>query len=487
MRRLRRLRSANPDQTGQVNNDSSEFRLLIIDVVATSGGHIRSLTTRLFIELLPRIVANINPARMRSSRSRGEDSEMRSKQRFLKASLLMLFGISAGLIAVRVSGQEKTQSSSQQEQKAQPQQSGQNERPRKVTTATKSEATKVDPLKNDEPVKRVESKPAANPNSSSNKQPEQPAQASDKPAENQQQSPDQKPGQQTPTKQAEQEPETIRINSRLVTVPVSVTDANGNPIRNLTSEDFVVEEDGVMQQVQTLGEPGKTPLEMVLLFDVSRSIRNRFDFEREAASRFVSQVLKQGDGISIFAIGTAPKLAVARTDSVEKAVNGAVNIQPTEDSTAFYDTIVKAAQHISDSSNPEVRRVMVVLSDGEDTNSVRFKLGDALTELQRAECLFYSINPSGPSIFLNRISIKGQDGMFKLATDTGGMAFLPDKIEDLTQVFNQIAAELQAQYLLGYYSTNETNDGKFRRIKVKAAKNHELRIRSRNGYFAPKE
>lgn len=414
----------------------------------------------------------------------------KGNRRFLKALLISLLGVSASLGTIQVSGQENKQSSGQQ---TQPQQSGKNERPRRVTTATKSDASKFDPSKNEPPTQqKAESqndKPATNSTvpSSTDKQP---VDTTGKPIDTQQQTEqkpaEQKPG-QPPTKQPDPEPETIRISSRLVTVPVSVTDANGNPIRNLTAEDFVVEEDGVVQQVQTLGEPGKTPLEMVLLFDVSRSIRNRFDFEREAASRFVHQVLKQGDGISIFAIGTTPKLAVPRTDSVEKAVNGAVGIQPTEDSTAFYDTIVKAAQHISDSSNPEVRRVMVVLSDGEDTNSVRFKLGDALTELQRAECLFYSINPSGPSIFLNRISVKGQDGMFKLATETGGMAFLPDKIEDLTQVFNQIAAELQAQYLLGYYSTNETNDGKFRRIRVKAAKNHELRIRARNGYFAPKD
>jgi Ca-activated chloride channel family protein len=130
---------------------------------------------------------------------------------------------------------------------------------------------------------------------------------------------------------------------------------------------------------------------------------------------------------------------------------------------------------------------MITLSDGEDTNSERYKLGDAVRELQRAECLFYSINPSGPSIYLNRISVKGQEGMFKLATETGGMAFLPDKIEDLPHVFAQITAELQAQYLLGYYSTNDTPDGKFRRIQVKIPRRPELRIRARNGYFAPKE
>ena len=403
---------------------------------------------------------------------------------FRLASLLALCFFPLSLIAFQTLGQEQAQTKSQQKE--------QNERPRRVPdNAPKNDPAKSDPAKKDQP---QESKPAST-GQPSEKQPTQPATSGEKPAdpatkpaETQPQpttaQDPQKPGQQ---KQPDPEPETIRINSRLVTVPVSVTDASGNPVRNLTSEDFIIEEDGVNQQAQTLGEPGKTPIEMVLLFDVSRSIRNRFDFEREAASRFVNQVLKPGDGISIFAIGTVPKLAVPRTDSVEKAVAGATAIQPTEDSTAFHDTIVKAAQHISDSSNPEVRRVMIVLSDGEDTNSVRFKLGDSLRELQRAECLFYSINPSGPSIVLNRISVKGQDGMFILATDTGGMAFLPDKIEDLTQVFNQITAELQAQYLLGYYSTNETNDGKFRRIKVKSAKNSELRIRAKSGYFAPKE
>lgn len=339
---------------------------------------------------------------------------------------------------------------------------GQSERPRRVAPdSSKSEATDGQP-----PATQSQS-PASQPPSPTQKQDPQ--------------------GQKPPTKQPDPEPETLRINSRLVTVPVSVTDANGVPVRNLTAEDFLVEEDGTVQQVQTLGEPGKTPIEMVLLFDVSRSIRNRFDFEREAAGRFLKQVIKPGDGISIFSIGTKPVLSVQRTNNAEKAIEGVQTIQPTDDSTAFYDTVVKAAQHISDSANPETRRVIVVLSDGEDTNSVRFKLGDALRELQRAETLFYAINPSGPSIYLNRISVKGQEGMYKLATETGGMAFLPDKIEDLTKVFGQITAELQAQYLLGYYSTNETADGKFRRILVKSPKRPELRIRARNGYFAPKE
>ena len=77
--------------------------------------------------------------------------------------------------------------------------------------------------------------------------------------------------------------------------------------------------------------------------------------------------------------------------------------------------------------------------------------------------------------------------MVTLANVTGGLAFLPDKLEDLTKVFSQITAELQAQYLLGYYSSNEANDGKFRRITVRVPKRAELRIRARQGYYAPKD
>lgn len=364
---------------------------------------------------------------------------------FLRVALLLaVFGMAAAWTAIQANGQQ--------------------DRPRRVTPDS---APKTEPQQNPKPA-QPDPKPTTAPETQPSAQQGQ-------------------QGQKPPVKEQDPEPETIRINSRLVTVPVSVTDANGQPVLGLKAEDFLVEEDGTDQQVQTLGEPGKTPIEMVLLFDVSRSIRNRFDFQREAAGRFLKQVLKPGDGVSIFSIGTKPVLSVLRTDNAEKAIHGALDIQPTDDSTAFFDTVVKASQHISDSSNPTTRRVIVALSDGEDTNSQRFKLGDAVRELQRAESLFYSINPSGPSIYLNRISLKGHEGMTKLAEETGGMAFLPDKMEDLPKVFNQITAELQAQYLLGYYSTNETPDGKFRRISVKTPKRAELRIRARNGYYAPKE
>jgi Ca-activated chloride channel family protein len=100
--------------------------------------------------------------------------------------------------------------------------------------------------------------------------------------------------------------------------------------------------------------------------------------------------------------------------------------------------------------------------------------------------LFYSINPSGPSIWLNKVSVKGHQGMTSLAQQTGGAVFLPEKFDDLDVVFRQIAAELQAQYLLGYYSTDERADGGFRKIAVNVPKRPDLRVRARQGYYAPK-
>ena len=94
--------------------------------------------------------------------------------------------------------------------------------------------------------------------------------------------------------------------------------------------------------------------------------------------------------------------------------------------------------------------------------------------------------PSGSSIRLNKISLKAQEGLATLASATGGAAFLPDNAEDLDKVFRQITAELQAQYLLGYYSPDERADGGFRRITVRVPKRPDLRIRARQCYYAPK-
>jgi Ca-activated chloride channel homolog len=289
---------------------------------------------------------------------------------------------------------------------------------------------------------------------------------------------------QNPPEQGQEE--TFRIDSNLVAVPVSVTDASGQPVSNLTVTDFLLDEEGKAQQVVSLGKPGKTPVEIAILFDVSGSVFKRFEFEQQAASRFLKLVLKSGDAASVFSIGLTPKLIQPREKNADKIITSVMAMAPTKEATAFFDSVVDAAHYLGNTSEPGTRRVLIVISDGEDNQSEKYWLNDSLRELQRTECLFYSINPSGPSIRLNKISMKGHDGMISLASVTGGAAFLPDKLEDLDAVFRQITAELQAQYLLGYYSSDERADGAYRRINVRVAKRSDLRVRARKGYYAPK-
>jgi Ca-activated chloride channel family protein len=272
----------------------------------------------------------------------------------------------------------------------------------------------------------------------------------------------------------------------LVLVPVSASDASGKPVRDLTAEDFTIEEEGRPQPIVSLGEPGKVPTEIALLFDVSGSVHSQFTFEQQAAVRFIKQVLKPSDAVSVFSIGTTPNLVRDRTTNAEQAITGVMSIAPVTAATALFDSVTEAAKYLGKTGDPGSRRVLIVISDGEENYSVHSKLPDAVRELQKNDCLFYSINPSGVSIGLNnKISVKGQNFMEAMSSQTGGKAFVPEKITDLEAVFRQIADELQAQYLLGYYSTDERADGGFRRISVRAPRRPELRVRARQGYYAP--
>ncbi|MBA3713850.1 MAG: VWA domain-containing protein [Pyrinomonadaceae bacterium] len=303
--------------------------------------------------------------------------------------------------------------------------------------------------------------------------------------------------------------EVIRVTSNLVVVPVSVTDAKGELVQGLKATDFRLEEEGRAQQVAEVGDPEQVPIELALLIDVSGSVNARFAFEQEAASRFLKEVLKPADKASVYTIGITPKLEQARANA-DIATRSLLAVQPARGPTAFYDTVIEAARYLAQSSPPRHRRVIVVISDGEDNYSEKIKatvgstreeqettsakvrrqindrvLQEVQREVQRADAVFYSINPSGQSLRLNDISKYAQDGMAQMAEVTGGSAFVPEELEDLGAVFRQIAAELRSQYLVQYYSNSQAPPGKYLGIKVRVPTRADLRIRARQGYYVP--
>jgi len=321
------------------------------------------------------------------------------------------------------------------------------------------------------------------------------------------------------------ETDVVRVTSNLVVVPVAVTDASGNAVQGLKREDFLLEEEGRAQELQTVGTAEEVPLDIVILFDISSSVtaKDFFARQQEAAARFLRLVMKPADRAAVVTIADKPALAAPLAPSEATAaallkIPAATRATPT----AFYDTVSFAAKYLADNAPGGHRRVILAVTDGDDNfstavreqtvaeyeaqrkaeaqESARPVGGRAAARrdlqsrhqravqgvqraVQGADAVFYSINPGGPTVRLNEISTRAQTGMQTVADSTGGTAYVPTRNEELDAIFRQVAAELRAQYLLQYLSNNQAATGKFLRIKVDTPARPDARIRARQGYF----
>ena len=317
----------------------------------------------------------------------------------------------------------------------------------------------------------------------------------------------------------------VRVTSNLVVVPVAVTDASGNAVQGLKKEDFLLEEESRAQELQAVGTAEEVPLDIVILFDISSSVtaRDFFARQQEAAARFLRLVMKPADRAAVVTIADKPALVQPLAPS-ETATSTILRIPAAERATptAFYDTVSFAAKYLGENAPGNHRRVILAVTDGDDNFSTTVReqtvaeyeaqrkaeaqeatrpVGEraaarrdlqsrhqrAVQGVQRAvqgaDAVFYSINPGGPSVRLNEISMRAQTGMQTVADATGGTAYVPTRNEELDAIFRQVAAELRAQYLLQYLSNNQAAAGKFLRIKVTTPARPETRIRARQGYF----
>ena len=321
------------------------------------------------------------------------------------------------------------------------------------------------------------------------------------------------------------ETDVVRVTSNLVVVPVAVTDASGNAVQGLKREDFQLEEEGRAQELQTVGTAEEVPLDIVILFDISSSVtaKDFFARQQEAAARFLRLVMKPADRAAVITIGDKPALVQPLAPAETAAatilkIPSATRATPT----AFYDTVSFAAKYLGGNAPGSHRRVILAVTDGDDNFSTAVReqtiaeydaqkkaeaqeaarpVGEraaarrdlqtrhqrAIAGVQRAvqgaDAVFYSINPGGPSVHLNEISMRAQTGMQTVADATGGTAYIPARNDELDAIFRQVAAELRAQYLLQYLSNNQATAGKFLRIKVTTPARPDTRIRARQGYF----
>ncbi len=277
---------------------------------------------------------------------------------------------------------------------------------------------------------------------------------------------------------------TIRASVQEVNVIFTATDKKGRFKRDLKSDDLSVLDDGKPPAaLRSFRSETDLPLRVGLVLDVSGSITDRFTFEQDSAIRFFGHILRRRtDQAFVLAFDSVPTLTQDFTDDPELLSAGVKKLSPGGGS-AVYDALQTAATKklLNVHADGAVRRVIILISDGEDNQS-RATIPQVIDAARRAEVTIYSISTNTSAIVTH-----GDKLLRKLAEETGGRAFFPNKIEDVVKAFETIQDELRSQYALSYKPADFQADGHYRSINIQARDNKNLIIRSRKGYFAPNQ
>jgi VWFA-related protein len=298
-----------------------------------------------------------------------------------------------------------------------------------------------------------------------------------------------------------QNPAVIQSRVNLVDILFTVLNRRNKLIPDLEKSDFKIFDDKAPQEIRYFSKHTDLPLRIGMLLDTSNSIRDRLKFEQEASTNFLFSVLRHNkDEAFIMTFDDEPQVlqgftgdAGALRDEIFKTRAGG--------GTAIYDAIYSAcAKELSHPPRPPgdqpdvVRRVMILISDGEDNLSTHTR-ADAIEMAQRTSVVIYTISTSTQWIALSQTDpeklanrknhlTEGDQILKDLADDTGGRAFFPYHVDDLDQSFQDIGDELRNQYSIAYNPTNYVLDGRYHKIRIETPDHKGYQVRARRGYFA---
>jgi Ca-activated chloride channel homolog len=273
----------------------------------------------------------------------------------------------------------------------------------------------------------------------------------------------------------------IRAQVTRVNMLFTVTDKKGRFVTDLKQDDFKVFERKKPQEILEFTSETDLPLRLAILIDTSNSIRDRFQFQQEAANNFIHGVMRTEDKAVIVSFDTAAELVADMTNDTNKLENAVRDLRPGG-GTALYDAIYFACRDklMLDQPMYKFRRAMVVLSDGLDNES-RYSRDQALEMAQRADTVVYTISTN-----ISHIETEGDKVLRYFAEQTGGVTFTPFEAKDLNQSFENIANELRHQYNLFYRPNPLVTDGQYHPVDIKVKNHKEYVVRARKGYYARK-
>ena len=267
----------------------------------------------------------------------------------------------------------------------------------------------------------------------------------------------------------------IRVDSNLVLIPVTVTDAFGAPFKGLTRDKFRLFENGVEQEVKYFATDD-APISLGIVFDASRSMEGKLNHSRAAVSRFF-QTAVRGDEFFLVEFNDRPRLLcgfTSDTEVIEKSLEG---LTP-RNWTALLDAVYMAIHQMKRASN--TRKALLILSDGGDNNS-RYTETEIKSRVREADVCIYSIG-LGSGLIKHHVRLLKQ-----LSEETGGEYCHAEKMTDLPDAIAKISRAIRNQYLLGFSPANASNDGMYRKVQVKVAPDGDRPLHAawRTGYYAP--
>jgi Ca-activated chloride channel family protein len=271
----------------------------------------------------------------------------------------------------------------------------------------------------------------------------------------------------------------FRMDVKLVSLFVNVTDSTGAIVGALKKEDFKVAEDGRPQDIAVFERQSELPLNLTLAIDTSGSVFKDRAIEQDASKRFIHALLRQQDQMSLMEFATYVRQLVPFTNKVSELDHGIGSLRGG-DATALYDAIYLGSQELA---KRQGRKVLVLVSDGGDT-AKSTTYASALEQALRAEVMIYSIIDVPIEASAGR-DLGGEHALITLAEQTGGKSFYASS-GGLDKAFAQVSDDLRTQYLIGYYPHHQAPGVDFHRINVtvpRAAAN-AFNVRYKAGYYS---
>jgi Ca-activated chloride channel homolog len=277
---------------------------------------------------------------------------------------------------------------------------------------------------------------------------------------------------------------TFHVDVKLVNIFVNVTDKNGAIVPGLTKDDFAIFEDNRPQKIAFFDRESAMPLNLTLAIDTSGSVRKDMSEEEAAARHFAHAILRPQDQMSVLQFATNVRELTPFTNNLSVVDRGLGQLRG-DWATALYEALCVGSDRLGENlGEKKGRKVLVVVSDGDDTASKDTTYDDALEQALRNEVMIYSIIDVPIEASAGR-DIGGEHALITLAEQTGGKHFY---VSDggLDKAFARVSDDLRTQYVLGYYPKNQEPGKVFHRIVVTVprAAADEFNVRNKAGYYA---